>query len=321
VDPPGTDDGTLGALLATGSSGGLALAYGAPRDLVLGLRMVTGDGRVLKLGGGVVKNVAGFDLVKLAVGSWGTLGVITEVSSRLYPRPQRQLWLVSSSARLEDLVDAARLAASAPFLPAGITLLEQPSASGPRAATLAVRLAGADVRVEREARVLEERLGHLRLERWEGASPAAAGLLEGIRLLEDGAELSLRLSLRASELSALVAAARSLGRVGHGREELAGGAVRLAVDVLGGSLRVAVPHVRPDPPWDEAWAERLRELRGTLERAGGSFTLLNGPPALAGRVQPWGSVSAAAARIMGRLKAQFDPAGILPIGGWVQSGS
>jgi FAD/FMN-containing dehydrogenase len=318
VDPPGTDDGTLGAMLATGSSGGLAPLYGAPRDLVLGLRIVTGDGRLLRFGGGVVKNVAGFDLVKLAVGSWGTLGVITEASFRLFPRPRRELLLVARGSRLEELVGAARLAAAAPFIPAGIALLERPaevSLRGRRAAALVVRLVGAPERVEREAKTMEERLGVLRFERLEAGAPESVVLLSEIRLQEENTELSLRLTLPASELAALLTAARSVARLGLGQDELTAPSLRLAADVLGGSLRVAVPHVRLDPPWEEAWANRLRELRGSLERAGGSLTILHGPSGVVSRVGAWGAIGNASV-IMARLKSQFDPAGILPPGVW-----
>lgn len=86
LDPAGTDDGTIGATIATASQGPLALGFGGARDLILGLTCVTGTGDVVRAGGRVVKNVAGFDLVRLLTGSWGTLGVITEVSLRLHAR-------------------------------------------------------------------------------------------------------------------------------------------------------------------------------------------------------------------------------------------
>lgn len=85
--PYGTDDGSVGATVATASAAPLALDRLAVRDLVLGLTMVTGAGDVVRVGGKVVKNVAGFDLVRLATGAWGTLGVITAVSLRLHARP------------------------------------------------------------------------------------------------------------------------------------------------------------------------------------------------------------------------------------------
>lgn len=87
LDPHGDEDGTIGATIATGSFGPLAHSFGRARDLVLGVEFVAGDGRVVRGGGRVVKNVAGFDLTRLVTGSWGTIGVITEVTLRLYSLP------------------------------------------------------------------------------------------------------------------------------------------------------------------------------------------------------------------------------------------
>lgn len=87
LDPHGDEDGTIGATIATGSFGPLAHSFGRARDLTLGVEFVAGDGRVVRGGGRVVKNVAGFDLTRLVTGSWGTIGVITEVTLRLYSLP------------------------------------------------------------------------------------------------------------------------------------------------------------------------------------------------------------------------------------------
>ena len=84
----GQDAGTVGATLATATAGPCAAALGLPRDLTLGLEVIDGRGSVLRAGGVVVKNVAGFDLVRLNVGAWGSLGVITAASLRLRARPQ-----------------------------------------------------------------------------------------------------------------------------------------------------------------------------------------------------------------------------------------
>ncbi|MEJ7891106.1 MAG: FAD-binding protein [Solirubrobacteraceae bacterium] len=86
LDPPG--NGTVGGLVATADSGPMRHRYGAPRDLVIGVQMALADGTVARGGGRVIKNVAGYDLPKLAAGSYGTLGVITEVAVRLHPRPE-----------------------------------------------------------------------------------------------------------------------------------------------------------------------------------------------------------------------------------------
>jgi glycolate oxidase FAD binding subunit len=88
LDAHGSPDGTLGATVATSSAGPLSSAYGTPRDHVLGCEFVSGTGDVIRAGGRVVKNVAGFDLTRLVTGAWGTLGAITEITVRLRARPE-----------------------------------------------------------------------------------------------------------------------------------------------------------------------------------------------------------------------------------------
>jgi glycolate oxidase FAD binding subunit len=85
--PWGTDEGTLGATFATATTGPCARALGRPRDIALGLEFVDGTGAIVVSGGRVVKNVAGFDLTRLVVGSFGSLGIITQVTVRLRARP------------------------------------------------------------------------------------------------------------------------------------------------------------------------------------------------------------------------------------------
>jgi FAD/FMN-containing dehydrogenase len=111
-DPAGSDAGTIGATVATASAGPLAHAFGLPRDAVLGVEAVVGDGRVVRGGGRVVKNVAGFDLTRLFVGSWGTLGVITEVTVRLRARPEVDETFVLPASALDHVrrADIAPLA-------------------------------------------------------------------------------------------------------------------------------------------------------------------------------------------------------------------
>jgi glycolate oxidase FAD binding subunit len=87
LDPWGSDAGTLGATLATASAGPMAASIGLPRDAALGTETVDATGTRVHAGGRVVKNVAGFDLVRLHVGAWGTLGVLTEATVRLRPLP------------------------------------------------------------------------------------------------------------------------------------------------------------------------------------------------------------------------------------------
>lgn len=90
LDPEGEHEATLGATVATCSYGPAAALFGTPRDQVLGMTVILGTGDVIRAGGRVVKNVAGFDLTRLMIGAWGTLGVITEITLRVRSRAMRR---------------------------------------------------------------------------------------------------------------------------------------------------------------------------------------------------------------------------------------
>ena len=119
-DTPRAAEATIGGLLATAASGPLRLGYGTPRDWTLGMRAALGDGRLVKSGGRVVKNVAGYDLHKLHIGALGTLGVIVEITFKVFPLPEH-----SATLRLECRDRATALAAAA----LGATLLDEADAA------------------------------------------------------------------------------------------------------------------------------------------------------------------------------------------------
>ena len=108
IDAPA--DATVGGVLSAGVSGPSRHAYGLPRDWLLGCRMALADGTAIKGGGRVVKNVAGYDMPKLFVGSLGTLGVIVEATFKVAPLPVAQETLLANFPSLEAAADAARAA-------------------------------------------------------------------------------------------------------------------------------------------------------------------------------------------------------------------
>ncbi len=141
LDPLGSTRGTVGATVATASWGPLASAYGAPRDQVLGCEFVTGAGVVIRAGGRVVKNVAGFDLTRLVTGAWGTIGAITSVTVRLHALPE-----VDRTLAIDVGADAAwRWLRATEFTPLAAELVSSRAAAtlgiGDRA-TLLLRLGG-----------------------------------------------------------------------------------------------------------------------------------------------------------------------------------
>ena len=105
LDPPDNGRATLGGVVATGIGGPQQLGYGRPRGSVIGMRVTLADGSMIKAGGRVVKNVAGYDLCKLFTGSYGSLGIITELNFKLRPRPAREATVIGRGA-VQDILEA-----------------------------------------------------------------------------------------------------------------------------------------------------------------------------------------------------------------------
>src|SRR5712692_2625439 len=131
LDPPAAPGATLGGLMATNASGPLRYAYGTARDVVIGTRVANPDGTITHAGGRVVKNVAGYDLNKLYIGSLGTLGVIVELSFKLAPIPPTTNTIVGQVRNLDAARGIIHAVTHSSLSPLAIELL------GPRAASAA----------------------------------------------------------------------------------------------------------------------------------------------------------------------------------------
>jgi glycolate oxidase FAD binding subunit len=123
LDPPGGLRSSVGGILAVNASGPLRLRYGAARDMVIGMKFATAAGKVVKTGGRVVKNVAGYDLSKLMIGSFGTLAVILEASFKLFPLPPRRQTFVFAASGLEVFRELRRSILASPLAPMRMVLL------------------------------------------------------------------------------------------------------------------------------------------------------------------------------------------------------
>jgi glycolate oxidase FAD binding subunit len=108
IDPSFPEQATIGGIVATGNSGALRHRYNSVRDMVLGIEFVRSDGELVKAGGRVVKNVAGYDLMKLLTGSYGTLGILTQVTLRLYPNQEasQTIFLCGGSDALQTAIQS-----------------------------------------------------------------------------------------------------------------------------------------------------------------------------------------------------------------------
>jgi glycolate oxidase FAD binding subunit len=281
-DPPQAAERSIGGLVATGESGPLWMGYGELRNHVLGMTLVTGDGRTLELGGRVVKNVAGFDLVKPVVGSRGRLGVVTSVCVRAFPEPafERVLFLGAPSA--SALLPAALAIGAAPVMPVSCVIV-----SGLRAdagALLLVRLHGAQTTVEADRRTLGHHAGVS-----FDLAPDARALLAAARDHAAGGDLELGISVLPSKLPAAFAA---LGELLDERP--------LHADTYRGSIRVGARE--DDVP-------RVARLRARVEALGGTLGV-RAARAIDARGLA-SSVPAAAASLTKSLEQVFDPKGVL----------
>jgi FAD/FMN-containing dehydrogenase len=253
------------------------------------MTVVTGDGRILRLGGRVVKNVAGFDLLKPMVGSRGRLAVITSVCVRAFPVPAEDRLLVLRAAGPRELCDVARAVGTAPVLPVSSVLVASARALDGGAALL-VRLHGALPTVEADQRTLERHCGVT----FERPADPSALLAEARDAASTGP--SLVISVLPSRLPEALAAIA--GALGNGS-----GSVELAADTYMGRIRAALT------PAD---ATAASSLRTAVERLGGSLSVhvaRNG--AGVGGQAPAGSAPAGAeADLVAGLVRAFDPSGV-----------
>jgi glycolate oxidase FAD binding subunit len=305
-DAPGSAGATIGGLLAAGRSGPLRLGYGGPRDWLLGAHVALGDGRLVKSGGKVVKNVAGYDAHKLHIGALGTLGILTSVTFKLAPVPERMETLGYRCARQEQLVEAAELLRRPPLAPVSLVVLNPRAAarlpgdiSEDQSIVLA-RYAGVDRAVERQLREARDNLASLSL-RGEIAPIDVAHASAWATVAEfatpAGSDIVLRIGVRPTALDAAIAL---LSRLLQPTAELAGYP----------GIGLLYARLSPELPSAASLAQALSELRSALAPHEGYLVVEAAPPALRARLDLWGPPPATLP-IMQRLKAQWDPAGIL----------
>lgn len=311
LDSPGGERGTVGAMMAVGAAGPLQTAFGSPRDQVLGATLVTGDGRVLALGGRVVKNVAGFDLLKLVTGSWGTLGVITSVTMRLHPVPATDRSLLFKASDLPESAELACRLAQTPLSLAAVELLvpgDGESRDRGSSPLVAVRILESVDGADEGERVVCERAGMPPVQRLDGEKSAA--IFANVKAMEDGAELVLRLSLLPSRLPDLVEMTSRLSGLYDPR---AGWGMRLAGHAHTGVLRVMIAEMTRSDEWLDQARVVLGVLRRSLEAEGGSLVVSQGPPEIVEAIGAWGESGPAGLFTPG-IQAAFDPASILAQG-------
>jgi len=265
---------TIGGVVAANISGPRRLQAGACRDSLIGVRFVDGAGNILKNGGRVMKNVTGYDLVKLMGGSFGTLGVLTEVSFKVLPKPETSASIVLSGLNDEDAIAACSRALSSPFDITG-----------------AVHVGGETVlRIEGFKQSVEYRSGEL------------LKLFSGVELLDEKTSQKQWQAIR--DVTHFANHAGDIWRISVKPTDgpLVANAMRekfedveISYDWAGGLLWVA--------------SAKGDDIRSTLDGLNGHATLVKGDGYSAFQPQNSG-----VAKIEASLRGKFDPKGILNAG-------
>jgi len=342
LDPPHGDAGTLGGVLATNASGVFRTSFGTARDLVIGARVVQADGTVVRSGGQVVKNVAGYDLNKMYIGSLGTLGILAEVNLKLQPLPAAGRLLIGTIAGIGEAAECAFRVMDSEVMP---TFLEVASpttrsllageAAGPGAGSrsdggveghlgddrdfaVVAGMIGTDETVDWQAGECE------RIFRDSGAAEVISvdgdgyrRVLDGMRAFPGGGLLppgmGPAVTCRAGVTPDGVEALFRLADEGCRRLSIGCGLLSHFA-----SGHVALVFYR-DGTFRESDYDGLASLIETLRNASeeqGVFVVEHAPAALKERVGVWGS-SRGNRPIMEMLKNRFDPKGTLNPGRFV----
>ncbi len=206
-DPMLLDAGaTLGGTVAAGLSGPGRFRFGGVRDFILGVRFVDGTGRLLRMGGKVVKNAAGFDLPKFFVGSLGRFGVLGEMTFKVFPRPATSLTMKFAAASIEAAVEMLTRAANSRWEPEALDIL-------PGSNAVAMRLAGPEAALHSLAREIQSTLAGAGNEAHILSDAEARELWDGLR--EFGwslpGETLVKIALAPADVAPLAHAVEGLG--------------------------------------------------------------------------------------------------------------
>ena len=299
LDPPGDGSASLGAVAACNSSGALRLGFGTPRDYVIGLKLAHADGSESKSGGRVVKNVAGYDLNKLYVGSYGTLAVITELTFKLRPLPERSATLVISSRHRGPLFLLAKQILASELQPASVVFtraLSPPGVELPDDALL-IRFIDSEAAVEHQLTAVRE----LAAENCATTqlSEAEAGAVWSEVADFNGGAIRVRLSVPLSAVPAQFEKGLVLHLECVACADIGAGIIRVQFDA---DERVVVA--------------QIEGLRASVQAAGGALTIEKASAQARRVLDAWGEVGSTAT-LMRSLKTNFDPQSLLNPGKFV----
>jgi glycolate oxidase FAD binding subunit len=272
IDPLGGDGATIGGMLATNAYGPAALRYGTLKDLIVGIELVRADGVIAHAGGKVVKNVAGFDVSKLIVGSLGTLAIITKATFRVHPLPESTQRL-AFNAKIDHVFPFVLALREAQLEPASIAVHLNGAADASAAeATIEVVFEGFGPGVEAQSAACEN-----------VATGVTLSVASGASVVEGPRQYTLKATFPPTEFAGIA-------------REIKGEA--LAYPSLG-VMYFSCPSA-------SLGMTGVRELRDLLEALGGTLVVQDMPEEWRGKIDAWGTPPPAF-KLMRALKNRFDP--------------
>jgi glycolate oxidase FAD binding subunit len=301
LDPPLPERATVGGLVAANAFGPRRARYGSLRDLIIGVSIVRADGTIARGGGKVVKNVAGFDLPKLMVGSLGTLGLIATATFRVHPLPEESVTLLLPGRSAREVRALVAHLREAQLEPASVVATW---AAGGRF-DFAVRFEGFGKGVAQQR------------ERFSALVVGETGV--ACEALDDAGEASLW--ARHDALRTAPSFRAKLAALPTGIESLAAESLPPLLDALDSPgwvwyATLGLGFVTGEPRSVEAVAAAVLSARADLSRSGGTLVLQAAPAAVRERAPVWG-VPPAALDLMKSVKNRLDPSRRLAPGRFV----
>jgi len=325
IDAPYSSSATIGGIIASNSSGPRRLLYNLPRDIILGSRFVAANGDIIGTGGKTVKNVSGYDISKLMVGSSGSLGVLCEMTLRLLPLPEEMETLLFSFDRFSDAARFANRIFESPLLPAAVEVMNNEAFANlridnvpdyaPGAYVCAVALEAYPEAVSRMRMELKEMAKDanctsdtvLQEDRhrpfWFGVGdlvPAVADRYKGLV----SAQLNYPIS-NWTEILEFAGKTLSENKLDHTVVAHAGSGVCLINFLVDGNSSNLVG--------------TIQKLLDKCREAGGNLVVQKAPAEMKRDLPIWGSPGSDVI-LMKRLKEKLDPQGIMSPGRYIEAG-
>jgi glycolate oxidase FAD binding subunit len=300
IDPSYETCATIGGLVATGDSGALRHRYNSVRDMVLGIEFVRSDGSLVKAGGRVVKNVAGYDLMKLLTGSYGTLGILTQITLRLYPNQEasQTLFLSGDSNQLKTAIQSILNSGLTP------TALDLISAGAIGALGLGSgQNLGLLIQIQGLAESVQEQCD--RIVQLGNTLQLSPSIQTADRELwrQLGTQMTQGFGPASSLCKLAVRSTETIAMLLKIQDYFPGAIARFHVHGGLGQLRF-------DLDTNEDVLTQLKQVRSDCESKGGFLTLLNASSEIKQNLEPWG-FRGNGGTWMRSIQQQFDPFNLL----------